>query len=33
MHVVARERTQAEKVWSEGANGEWDWRETHPMGV
>ena len=29
IHVDARERARAGKVWSEGANGEWDWREKH----
>ena len=29
LHVDARERARAGKVWSEGANGEWDWRERH----
>ena len=27
--VDARQRAREGKVWSEGANGEWDWRETH----
>ena len=29
MHVGARERARGGKVWSEGTNGEWDWRERH----
>ena len=33
MHVDARERARAGKVWSEGASGEWDWRETHTSRV
>ena len=29
IHADGRTRSRVGKVWSEGTNGEWDWRETH----